>query len=88
MGKDTDTVTALREARDRRDHHDRGAADARVEIEKLILRRLREEPDTDRDELAAEAGVSGTKVRDIAKANGIPPRKRGGPGRRIVKPAE
>ncbi|WP_160051182.1 hypothetical protein [Nocardiopsis sp. FR26] len=85
MRKDTNTVDALREAVKRRQHHDEGAAQARTDIDNLVLELLKQDPARDREELAELADVSPVKIRAIAKAGGIPPLKRGGPGRRVTK---
>jgi hypothetical protein len=88
MRKDTNPVDALRDAVQRRQQHDQGAAQARADIDRHLLAILKADPDIDRDDLAELADVSPTKVRQIAKEGGIPPRKRGGRGRRVVKPTE
>ena len=85
MRKDTETVEALREAVQRRQHHDEGAAKARTDIDRLVLDLLKQDPTRDREEVAELAGLSPVRVRAIAREGGIPPLKRGGPGRRVTK---
>ncbi|MEE2040129.1 winged helix-turn-helix transcriptional regulator [Nocardiopsis sp. CT-R113] len=85
MRKDTNPVEDLREAVQRRQEHDKGAAEARNDIDRLILELLKQDPQRDREELAKIADVSVPKVREIARLGGIPPLKRGGTGRRITK---
>lgn len=85
MRKDTDTVEALREAVKRRQQGDEIAAKARTDIDRLVLELLQQDPTRDREELAELADVSPRTVRAIAQKGGIPPLKRGGPGRRVTK---
>lgn len=69
---------ALKAASVRRRQIEDQIREIRANIERAILKKLKDNPDMDRDELAEAAGLSGVKVRAIAKAGGIPPRKPGG----------
>lgn len=79
-----DEVEKLKAAVARRQRAEAEEAAARAEVDQALLEYLRKHPDQDRDEVAQLADVSPTKVRQVAKEGGIPPRKRGGVKRRSV----